>query len=97
MANYITTSAEKQERLAYTARFLKERKPMEMEDNFALWQQHERDMEASLARRPQCECCGQYIQDDYTWEIDGELFCPKCAADKFRRATEDLMGGAVDD
>lgn len=93
MANYITTNAEKQERLAYTARFLRERNRIAMEDNFALWQQHERDMEASLTRRPQCECCGQYIQDDYTWEIDGALFCPKCAADKFRRETEDLMGG----
>lgn len=91
--NHNTVYTKNQERLAYTARFLRERKHMAMEDNFALWQQHERDMEASLARRPQCECCGQYIQDDYTWEIDGELLCPECAADKFRRATEDLMGG----
>lgn len=50
-----------------------------------------KEMEAALEKRPQCEHCGEYIQDDYTWEIDGKLLCPECAANLYRKQTEDFM------
>ena len=62
-----------------------------MEDNYSMWLRHEQGMEAALEKRPQCEHCGEYIQDDYTWEIDGELLCPNCAAELYRKQTEDFM------
>ena len=62
-----------------------------MEDNYSMWLRHEQEMEAALEKRPQCEHCGEYIQDDYTWEIDGKLLCPECAATLYRKQTEDFM------
>lgn len=62
-----------------------------MEDNYSKWEQHQRELDAELERLPVCECCGHPIQDDYTWDIDGELLCDGCAADKYRKHTEDFV------
>lgn len=62
-----------------------------MEDNYSIWEQHQRELDAALSKRPVCECCGNHIQDDYTWNIDGELLCDECAADRYRKHTEDFM------
>lgn len=47
----------------------------------------QQDWEDSL---PHCEKCGCAI-DDYVWEIDDEILCEDCAADKYRKSAEDYL------
>lgn len=34
---------------------------------------------------PVCAECGEEIQDEYCWEINGETYCDDCARDLFQR------------
>jgi len=31
-----------------------------------------------LQKRPICSWCEEHIQDEYAYEIDNKLICPKC-------------------
>ena len=43
------------------------------------------------ARLPKCEKCGKPIDDDFFYEIDGEILCEKCMHDEYARSTEDYL------
>lgn len=58
-------------------------------DNYSLWENHEREHERWLAKRPTCRCCGEPIQDDRAWRIAGYLWCEECAENAFKVWTED--------
>lgn len=62
-----------------------------MGDNYSLWEQHDRDMERELERCPKCDCCGEYIQDEYLYLIDGEILCLDCLNDQYRKDAEAFM------
>lgn len=53
------------------------------------------DMEQARreARLPVCENrkCGKRINDDFYWEIDGEILCEKCMNLRHRKYTEDYI------
>lgn len=44
--------------------------------------------EAMLEKLPKCDFCGEPIQDEYLWEIGGEVYCERCAADTFRKSND---------
>lgn len=44
-----------------------------------------------LSKLPTCEWCGEPIQDDYCYEINGEIICEECLNDNHRRFTNDLI------
>lgn len=46
------------------------------------------DKEAKL---PQCEKCGEPIDDDVYFEIDNEILCEKCMHEMYARSTEDFL------
>ena len=50
-----------------------------------------RDMEQTMyeARLPVCDCCGEIINADFYWEIDGDILCEDCMNDRFRHYTDD--------
>ena len=50
---------------------------MTIPDNATLYDRYERDSERKLSRRPVCACCGEYIQGEYMWDIDG-YYCEEC-------------------
>lgn len=52
---------------------------------------HERQLEEALNRLPKCYECGEPIQDDHCFEINGEIICEECLNDNHRKWTEDLM------
>lgn len=54
---------------------------------------HDREQERLLERLPVCEGhkCGERIQDDMYFDIDGEILCEKCMIRKYGRRTEDYM------
>lgn len=59
-------------------------------DNYDLFEQHEAEMERLLESRPVCSECGEYIQDEYFYEINGEYICEECLNENYRRWTDDV-------
>ena len=58
-----------------------------MEDNYSLWARHDAEQEAKLVRLPKCSHCREPIQDEYLYEINGELFCEACI-EEYRKPTD---------
>lgn len=66
---------------------------MNIPDNYNLWEAHERRKEKLLEQLPLCEAhkCRHPIQDDYYFEIDGEILCEDCMNRRYRKNTEDFV------
>lgn len=60
-----------------------------MPDNYSQWEHHEREQERWLAKRPVCCHCGEYIQEENLFDINGNLYHEECAFQEFRKWTED--------
>lgn len=60
-------------------------------DNYSLWARHDAEQELALTLLPQCVCCGEPIQDEHCFDINGELYCEACLEETFRRYTEDYI------
>lgn len=59
-----------------------------MVDNYSLWESHQAREDAWRARQPKCCRCGEHILDEDLWDINGDLYCEKCAEREFKRKTE---------
>ena len=46
--------------------------------DFARW---DAEQNRQLARRPVCDWCGEHIQSDHLYRIDGKTICPDCLKD----------------
>lgn len=44
-------------------------------------------LEDELRKRPQCDCCGEHIQDDSYYKRGSEVLCWDCVKDLY--STED--------
>lgn len=64
---------------------------MNVPDNFDMWEAHEAEQERRLAERPVCADCGEPIQDDHFYLINGEAICPRCLEDGYRKETENFI------
>ena len=56
--------------------------------DFERW---DRDREKKLIHLPRCSCCDEPIQDDFCYEINGELICENCMETQHRRSTDDFI------
>lgn len=54
-------------------------------DVYDLWEAQDIANERKLARLPQCEYCGEHIQDEFYFEINGEYLCEDCLNEQFRK------------
>ena len=52
---------------------------------------HDRQQEEALNKRPVCCYCGEPIQDDFCYEINGDLICADCLDMHFRKAVDDII------
>jgi len=52
---------------------------------------HDRQQEEALDKRPVCCYCGEPIQNDICYEINGEYFCEDCLDMHFRKAVDDII------
>lgn len=64
---------------------------MRIPDNYDLWEAHDREQARREARLPVCEQCRERINDDFYWDIDGDILCGDCAATRHRKYTEDYI------
>lgn len=60
-------------------------------DNYGRFEMHDAEESRQLERLPKCDFCGEEIQDEYLYEIDGELYCEECMMEHFRKSTEEYM------
>ena len=56
--------------------------------DFARYDAMMADREAKL---PQCEDCGNPINDDIYFNVEGEFLCEKCMHERYARNTEDWL------
>lgn len=52
---------------------------------------HMEEQQAWLDSRPKCEYCGEPIQDDEAYEIEGVLVCENCVMDFVRDNCKTLI------
>lgn len=58
-------------------------------DNYDKWEAHDAEQQRQLARLPECSECGEPIQTDECYEINGELICPDCLEENHRKLVDD--------
>ena len=58
-------------------------------ENYDFFIEHDARQTALLERCPKCEHCGEPIQDDYLYDVDGVVLCEECMKDLFRKDRED--------
>lgn len=58
---------------------------MNIPDNYDQWLAHEARQDQWLSERYVCEYCGQPIQEDFYYEINGDFVCEKCLDKHFRK------------
>lgn len=58
---------------------------MNVPDNYDMWEAHEAEMEKALEDLYHCDYCGKPIQDEYYYEINGDIICEKCLERYFRK------------
>lgn len=61
------------------------------DDPLSDFDRYDRQQEEALDKRPVCCYCGEPIQDDFCYEINGEYFCEDCLDMHFRKAVEDIV------
>ena len=47
----------------------------------------DREQAKQLDELPKCDICGEPIQDEYYYEIGGDLVCRECLDNHFRKET----------
>lgn len=60
-------------------------------DNYERWAMQDAELEAELEARPKCSECEEHIQDDYCYEINGEVICEHCLNAYYRKSVEDII------
>ena len=52
---------------------------------------HDAEQESRLDKLPKCESCGEPIEDDYFYNIDGFFLCEECLKSEYRVNTDDYI------
>lgn len=61
------------------------------DDPLSDFDRYDRQQEELLNSLPVCDCCGEPIQDEYCYEINGDLICADCLDMHFRKAVDDIV------
>ena len=56
-----------------------------------LFAEHDAEEARALAKLPKCDICGEPIQDEHFYDIDGTYFCEECLNEEYRRKTDDYL------
>lgn len=62
-----------------------------MKDNLDFYRDYEEKQAKELEKFPVCSCCGEYITDEFYYNIEDEFFCEECLKDNFRKSTDDYL------
>ena len=59
-------------------------------DNYDQFVRHEAEQQAQLDKLPECSECGEKIQDEYAYYINGEWVCEQCMNENYRKEVQEL-------
>ena len=62
-----------------------------MEDNYSMFEHRERQREAWLRSRPVCYHCGEHIQSNRLFDVEGVLWHRSCFVEEHEKDTEDYV------
>lgn len=62
-----------------------------MKDNYDFWLEHDYEEQEWLDSLPVCDECGQTIQDDHCYNINGNYICEECLNERYRVCVDDIM------
>lgn len=62
-----------------------------MRDNYSCFMDEDERAAEFLHKCPTCILCGEKIQDDELFDINGDLMHVSCAKEEFQKWTEDYM------
>ena len=65
---------------------------MMIPDNLDLYERHEREQAKKLNELPVCSNCGEPIQDETAYYINGEWICNDCMENCFAVRVEEFIG-----
>lgn len=61
------------------------------DDPVADFERYDSRLEDALNQLPKCVDCGEPIQDDDLFDIDGDLYCEECMKANFKKSVEDYI------
>ena len=64
---------------------------MDVPDNYDMFSSHQAEMDSKEEKLPICDCCLETIDDDYVYDIDGEILCGDCLKFLYRKPIEDFI------
>lgn len=60
-------------------------------DPIADFNRYDYERQKEIDSLPVCDICGEPIQDDYLFDLDGTLVCEECLKDNYRKPVEDYI------
>lgn len=61
------------------------------DDPISDFERHDSEQQSLLDKLPECSYCGEKIQDEFCYEINGELICDDCMDEHHRKGVEDCV------
>lgn len=61
------------------------------DDPVADYDRYSEEQDKQLQKYPQCSICDKHIQDDFYYEINGEVLCEECLNDEYRKNVEEYV------
>ena len=61
------------------------------DDPVADFYRHDAQQQAELDKLPRCSECDKPIQEEFCYEVNGELICDECMHNNHRKWVDDFM------
>ena len=52
---------------------------------------YDMERQKELDKLPKCDICGEPIQDDFLYDLDGTLVCDECLKTEYRKPVDDYI------
>jgi formylmethanofuran dehydrogenase subunit E len=60
-------------------------------DPIADYSRYDAERQKEEESLPKCDICGEPIQDDYLYDLDGNLVCEECLIDNFKKPVDNYI------
>lgn len=52
---------------------------------------YDMERQKELDKLPKCDICGEPIQDEFLYDLDGTLVCEECLNNEYRKPVDDYI------
>lgn len=64
---------------------------MNVPDNYDAFVAHQTEQDRKEEELPRCDYCNKRINDDYVYDIDGDIICEDCLRKHYRQPIENYI------